>query len=156
MNNHCYYLLQLLTKKMAQVVFHQIRYTYVTTRFCCSSETNSGMESLELNLICFWQTKNFCPENETLGPSVYADTLFHKCSHTVTMWYWRLVSQTQSFCSLVPRLSWNANMYCTESLVSFLRKHDVIKIGTKQKGNVLRVVQPTMFQRSVCMIFNAR
>ena len=46
--------------------------------------------------------------------------------------------------SLVPRLSWNANMYRAESLVSFLRKHDVIKIGPKQKGNVLRVVQPTM------------
>ena len=33
----------------------------------------------------------------------------------------------------------NANMYHTESLVSFLRKHDVIKIGPKQKGNILRV-----------------
>jgi len=58
-------------------------------------------------------------------------------------------------CSLVPRLSWNTNMYCAESLVSFLRKHDVIKIGPKQK-DVLRVVQPTMLQRSVCMLFNAR
>ena len=46
--------------------------------------------------------------------------------------------------SLVPRLSWNANMYRAESLVSFLRKHDVIKIGPEQKGNILRVVQPTM------------
>ena len=46
--------------------------------------------------------------------------------------------------SFVPRLSWNANMYHWESLVSFLRKHDVIKIGLKQKGNVLHVVQPTM------------
>ena len=59
-------------------------------------------------------------------------------------------------CSLVPRLSWNANMYHTKSLVSFLRKPDVIKIGLKQKGNVLRVVQPTMLQRSVYMLFNAR
>ena len=32
-------------------------------------------------------------------------------------------------------------MYRWESLVSFLRKHDVIKIGLKQKGNVLRIVQ---------------
>ena len=31
--------------------------------------------------------------------------------------------------SLVPRLSWNANIYCAESLVSFVRKHDVSKIG---------------------------
>ena len=46
--------------------------------------------------------------------------------------------------SLVPRLSWNANMYRAESLVSFLRKHDVIKIGPEQKGNILPVVQPTM------------
>ena len=58
--------------------------------------------------------------------------------------------------SLVPRLSRNAKMYRGESLVSFLRKHDVIKIGLKQKGNVLRVVQPTMLQHSVCMIFDAR
>ena len=58
--------------------------------------------------------------------------------------------------SLVPRLSRNANIYRMESLVSFLRKHDVIKIGPKQKGNVLHVVQPTMLQHSVCMIFDSR
>ena len=32
----------------------------------------------------------------------------------------------------------------------------VIKIVQKQKGNVLRVVQLTMLQSLVCMIFNAR
>ena len=58
--------------------------------------------------------------------------------------------------SLIPRLSWNANIYHAESLVSFLRKHDVIKIRPKQKGNVLRVVQLIMLQRSVCMILDAR
>ena len=45
-------------------------------------------------------------------------------------------------------------MYRMESLVSFLRKHDVMKIGPKQKGNVLRVVQPvvqpTINARCVC------
>ena len=46
--------------------------------------------------------------------------------------------------SLIPRFSWNTNMYRAESLVSFLRKHDVIKIGPEQKGNILRVVQLTM------------
>ena len=46
--------------------------------------------------------------------------------------------------SLIPRLSWNVNMYRAESLISFLRKHDVIKIRPEQKGNILRVVQPTM------------
>ena len=35
-------------------------------------------------------------------------------------------------------------MYRAESLISFLRKHDVIKIRPEQKGNILRVVQPTM------------
>ena len=35
-------------------------------------------------------------------------------------------------------------MYRGESLVSFLRKHDVMKIGPEQKGNVLCVVQATM------------
>ena len=34
-------------------------------------------------------------------------------------------------------------MYRAESLVSFICKHDLIKIGPKQKGNVLHVVQPT-------------
>ena len=45
--------------------------------------------------------------------------------------------------SLIPMFSQNANSTHVESLVSFLHKHDVIKIGLKQKGNVLRV-QPTM------------
>ena len=36
--------------------------------------------------------------------------------------------------SLVPRLSWNVNMYCGESLVSFLYKHDIIKIGLNRKA----------------------
>ena len=31
-----------------------------------------------------------------------------------------------------------------ESLVSFLREHDPIKIGPEQKGNVLYTVQQTM------------
>ena len=47
-------------------------------------------------------------------------------------------------------------MYRRESLVFFLHKHDVIKIGSKQKGNVLCIVQPTMLQRSVCMLFDVR
>ena len=34
-------------------------------------------------------------------------------------------------------------MYHRESLVSFLCKQDVIEIGPEQKGNILRVVQPT-------------
>ena len=42
---------------------------------------------------------------------------------------------TSAMCSgsLVPRLPQNANMYCRESLVSFLRKHDVIEIGLRQR-----------------------
>ena len=48
------------------------------------------------------------------------------------------------FVSLVPRLPRNANIYRGESLVSFLRKHDVIKIGPEQKGNILCIVQPIM------------
>ena len=51
--------------------------------------------------------------------------------------------------SLIPRLSRDVNMYRRESLVSFLRKHDVIKIGPKQKDSILRVVQPTMLQHSI-------
>ena len=63
---------------------------------------------------------------------------------------------THTNSSLVPKLSRNPNMYREESLVSFLCKHDVIKIGLKQKGNVLCVVQPTMLQCSVCIIFDAQ
>ena len=48
--------------------------------------------------------------------------------------------------SLVLRLSWNESIYRAESLVSFVRKHEVIKIEQKQK-DVLRVVNR---QRSVC------
>ena len=53
-------------------------------------------------------------------------------------------SSITSISNLIPRLPWNANLYRWESLVYFLREHDVIKIGLKQKGNILHVVQPTM------------
>ena len=47
--------------------------------------------------------------------------------------------------SLIPKLLQNANMYRRESLVSFICKHDVIEMhGTKRKGNILVVFQPTM------------
>ena len=53
--------------------------------------------------------------------------------------------------SLVPRLSWNANIYRAESLVSFVRKHDVIKIGQKQKGNIYALFNQLCFNtRCVC------
>jgi len=53
--------------------------------------------------------------------------------------------------SLVPRLSWNANIYRAENLVSFVRKHDVIKIGQKQKGNVCALFNQLCFNtRCVC------
>ena len=41
--------------------------------------------------------------------------------------------------SLIPRLSRNANYTRVDSLVSFLRKHDIIEIGLKQKGIILHV-----------------
>ena len=45
-----------------------------------------------------------------------------------------LILWDMPYTSLVPRLSRNANIYCRESLVSFLRKHDVIKIGLNRKA----------------------
>ena len=39
----------------------------------------------------------------------------------------------------------NANMYHVESLVSFVRKHDVIKIGQKQKGKVCALFNQLRF-----------
>ena len=58
--------------------------------------------------------------------------------------------------SLVPRLSRNANMYRVESLVSFVRKHDVslIKIGQKQNGNVCALFNQLRFNAR-CVLFNA-
>ena len=53
------------------------------------------------------------------------------------------------YCSLVPRLSWNVDMYRRENQVSFVCKYDVTEIGLKQNGNVLCVVHP-----SVCVIFD--
>ena len=64
------------------------------------------------------------------------------------------IEPSEDTASLVPRLSRNMNIYRGKSLVSFIRKHDVIKIGPKWKGNVLHAVQPTMLQRSVCMTFD--
>ena len=61
--------------------------------------------------------------------------------------HWTVVSV-----SLIPRLLRNANMYRRESLVPFLRKHDTIKIGLKQKGNVLRVVHLTI--RSTLSVYD--
>ena len=42
--------------------------------------------------------------------------------------------QNQDKFSLIPRLFWNPNMYRRESLVSFLHKHDVIKIYCRIKS----------------------
>ena len=50
--------------------------------------------------------------------------------------------------SLVPRLSWNANVYRAESLVSFVRKHDVSKTGPNWKATFCA------FFNQLC--FNAR
>ena len=69
------------------------------------------------------------------------------CRHNDAVKYFSVLESSSETCiwsSLVPRLSWNANMYRRESLVFFLRKHDVIEIELKQKGNILHVVQPTM------------
>ena len=61
----------------------------------------------------------------------FPQNLFEEChfsgmvnEETVVSW-----ANNPSPTSLVPRLSWNMNMYRVESLVSFERKHDVIKIG---------------------------
>ena len=51
--------------------------------------------------------------------------------------------------SLVPRLSRNANMYRGESLVSFLRKHDLIKIWLNRKATLCMLFNPLC---SVCDI----
>ena len=50
------------------------------------------------------------------------------------VWAWDMYQVATHYNSLVPRLSRNANMYRVESLVSFVRKHDVIKIGQKLKA----------------------
>ena len=71
-------------------------------------------------------------------------TLSDALVHTVDVRFCILTQNCIIRISLVPRLPQNTNVYHGESLVSFLRKHDVIKIGPEQKGNILYIVQPTM------------
>ena len=71
-------------------------------------------------------------------------TLSDALVHTVDVRFCILTQSCIIRISLVPRLPQNANMHHRESLVSFLCKHDISKIGPEQKGNVLYVVQPTM------------
>ena len=59
-------------------------------------------------------------------------------AHSKTNTSTQLEDETFVIASLVPRLSWNVNIYRAESLVSFVRKHDVIKIGQKQKAMFAR------------------
>ena len=64
----------------------------------------------------------------------------HPCTYKMGIWT-----------SLVPMLSWNANIYRAESLVSFVCKHDVIKIGQKQKGNICALFNQLRFNaQCVC------
>ena len=57
--------------------------------------------------------------------------------------------------SLIPRLSRNANICIVGRAWYLFYISMTIKIGPKQKANILRVVQPTMLQHSVYMIFDA-
>ena len=53
--------------------------------------------------------------------------------------------------SLVPRLSWNTNMYRAKSLVSFVRKHDISKIGPNRKATFCSFFNQLCFNaRCVC------
>ena len=59
--------------------------------------------------------------------------------------------------SLVPRLSGTRNVHAWRAWYIFSRDHDVIKIGPEileQKGNVLRVIQPTL--RSTLGVYDIR
>ena len=57
--------------------------------------------------------------------------------------------------SLIPMFSRNANSTHVESLVSFLCKHDIIKIGLNRKVTFC-VFNQLCVQHLVCMIFNPR
>ena len=59
--------------------------------------------------------------------------------------------------SLIPRLSGTRNVHAWRAWYIFSRDHDVIKIGPEileQKGNVLRVIQPTL--RSMLGVYDIR
>ena len=143
--------------------------TWVRSHGVCSHELfHGGMESahelFHSHGVCsheLFHSHGVCSHELFHSHGVCSHELFHSrgvCSHE--LFHGGMESALMSCFiaefSLVPRLSRNANMYRSESLVSFLHKHDVIKIGPKQKGNVLHVIQPTMLQRSVCMLFNTR
>ena len=82
-------------------------------------------------------TRMWCAESLVSFPH-------HLLSPEVTL-EWDCYCPFTCMLSLVPRLSRNANMYRVESLVSFVRKHDVIKIGQEQNGNVLPIVNQLHF-----------
>ena len=59
--------------------------------------------------------------------------------------------------SLIPRLSGTRNVHALRAWYIFSRDHDIIKIGPEfleQKGNVLRVIQPTL--RSTLGVYDIR
>ena len=73
----------------------------------------------------------------------------------ISFWWflsWLLPKQVGS--SLVTRLPRNTNMYRGESLVYFLRKHDVTKIGLNRKATLCALFNQLCIQCSVCVIFN--
>jgi len=64
---------------------------------------------------------------------------------------WQSMPVLESGSSLVPRLFWNVNIYRAESLVSFLCKHDVSKIGPNKKATFCAFFNQLCFNaRCVC------
>ena len=86
----------------------QVRYSHLTRPSRCA-------------FVFLQQNKSTHPKSNELVPRLGAG-------------YWdRIRNGSILHASLVPRLSWNANIYRTESLVSFVRKHDVSKIGPNRR-----------------------
>ena len=82
------------------------------------------------------ETEITCTCIYSMGSNFHVQVLYisHTQSNCILRHRFSLVPRPSVQYSLIPRLSRNVNMYRGESQVSFVCKHDVIKIGSKQKG----------------------
>ena len=118
---------------------------------------------------CTPHTNSFlipCPTHGSLHPLFHyplGSKMFH--SHVIKFHSYTILHSIHSMphfhkisipsillSSLVPRLSWNANMYRGENLVSLLCKHDVIKIRLNRKTTFCVLFNQLCVQRSACDI----
>ena len=118
----------------------------VIWRYVCNAEEVEQKESTAVKYLILLVS----PRRYTLECTQQA---LVSCTCTLFTYSHTAVSRphlTSKNASLVPRLSRNSNMYRGESLVSFLRKHDVIKKELNRKVTLCALFNQLCVQRLVC------